>query len=763
MSTDRSSLSWLERFADRRLLHTQAREHPAVIGLIAMALSSISIVLLVWGLNSTDGETFIRSLIWGGLSGAMSLLLCAALMDAWTRGWTRRTIIGGAVVGGGLATTVISVGWFADRTASIYVAPVGLGIAMVGLLFLSDIAATSVARHNTEYLAISMIVTAVAIAVAATTKPSSSGWTGIVAVGTLGLIGAKLSITPWMTTDVLPERSRRTRQRLVLLLSMSGTLVAVLVLGVSNQSWALVVGTWLLVLSLSMGALAALVIDLGGSRWPILEAIAASGFAASVTGLLLLVNLVPAWTTIGWIAFILGSLVGAFFVFNGEGVMTLVLLGALLGWVLVDRVESPVVAENPEGTIVVLGDSFVAGQGAENYLEYTNSQDTGGNMCRRSATSFAYLIAAEFNRTVANYSCSGAKTHEVTGVVDSESPDTRLVSNGQQQLRDLSDGRFRSDLDDVDLVLVSLGGNGAEFSTAVVACFLPSNCTDKSREFLHLATTVEERLVSTYNEIEGTFPDNTPAIVVIPYPSYIGADACGRALDEDEVAFANVFIDTLNSSIRSATKALGDKVLYFDAIDEAYGNHALCDAEPGANLINLLPPAGPILDRLIPTNWHEGSAHPNELGHACTAAVLADWIAERDLLPTVNRAGADFDCEGDRAAAEKLDGRIDDLIDEVSEERGGAEWSTPLPESEGCCDWRENATTAGTECRSDGTCGTVDDWAGARARAVLADLLLPLGLSASGAMLLALFLIRALPTKWLRYFPLVPQQVRDMR
>jgi hypothetical protein len=39
-----------------------------------------------------------------------------------------------------------------------------------------------------------------------------------------------------------------------------------------------------------------------------------------------------------------------------------------------------------------------------------------------------------------------------------------------------------------------------------------------------------------------------------------------------------------------------------------------------------------VFQRLDPTTWHEGTAHPNDLGHRCETVVVADWILNRSGL-----------------------------------------------------------------------------------------------------------------------------------
>ena len=130
----------------------------------------------------------------------------------------------------------------------------------------------------------------------------------------------------------------------------------------------------------------------------------------------------------------------------------------------------------------IVGDSYISGEGlvpnstdpAGNpavYLKDANT-DTSTNHCHRSNTSWAYLMAKTYGTSESNLlfaACSGATTDDVLDRGQYEhSPDD--VIGGKPQIDELH--KFQSQ-GDIDVVLVSIGGNDANFEGVIRTCLLP--------------------------------------------------------------------------------------------------------------------------------------------------------------------------------------------------------------------------------------------------------------------------------------------------
>ncbi|MDY7099976.1 MAG: GDSL-type esterase/lipase family protein, partial [Actinomycetota bacterium] len=330
--------------------------------------------------------------------------------------------------------------------------------------------------------------------------------------------------------------------------------------------------------------------------------------------------------------------VGAWFVFRGDGLVFLVLIGFVLAWALVDR-STGEIDELEAGTPAVLafGDSFISGEGAETFLAGTNTSWGDNNTCRRAPSAFPVLAAAGQDPPMAvhSFACSGAVTDEITSVAQKENVGSD-VAGWLPQLDSLtSTDPVFIEPDDLDaaevalvsiggnVALVSIGGNDAEFGTIVKSCLLPTDCSEDAEAWFALAESIEDDLVDTYEAIEDALPA-TADVVVVPYPRFISPEGCDRVISDDEVAFVDDLVTVLNGTIHRAADRAG--VLVADTADTFEG-HRHCDDEPGANLIVLAPEDGSVVERLDPSTWVHGSMHPWELGHELQAEVLTPLVA----------------------------------------------------------------------------------------------------------------------------------------
>jgi hypothetical protein len=396
------------------------------------------------------------------------------------------------------------------------------------------------------------------------------------------------------------------------------------------------------------------------------------------------------------LAFVLGlmiALVGGFFILRGEGIVLLMLAGYILAWGLVDRSAPPVEAVGEPVQIVALGDSFISGEGALKFFEGTNA--AGGNQCRRAPTSYPYLIATGLNASVRSLACSGAKIADLTtcgqmwpdgrrcrtaapvvadpdedaasedAASDDAAPDEpaplpppeSVVSVWADSLADFGD-RPAGPLpqlvtavaggatDEVDVVLVSIGGNDVGFSSIVKACLLPKGCDERREIWLDAIDLLGPQLDEVYGQIRVAFPN--AHVLVMPYPMIVNAEpgtSCDLGLSQDEREFVVDFIHKLDLTIADAAGRAE-----FEFVDEgvnAYDGHQLCDEQAGANHLKLVPPEGVKLGRYSPATWIPGSMHPNVLGHELTAAASVCAVADA-LAPTAAdgelAGGHEFEC-----------------------------------------------------------------------------------------------------------------------
>lgn len=301
--------------------------------------------------------------------------------------------------------------------------------------------------------------------------------------------------------------------------------------------------------------------------------------------------------------------------------------------------------------IVVFGDSYMSGEGAATFIAGTD--EGGGNECRRSRLAWSMIAGHQppFDEVV-SFACSGADAPNIR-----RAPDPRLTDDearaagfldplpfpqfdgGQAQLDEydawvagLPGGTFTP-----DLVVLSVGGNDAGFSSIGLTCVVPGSCNSEKPRALWAEGNmdrVENRLRQVYTEIAGTFPD-TP-VVVTPYPDPVHDSAleekCSTAmLEVGDAIFVKNFLTSLNARILETTVDFGFHYVHtFPGAMERRGLQ-ICDetngGRAGVNFIGIRSVGGLSEQRFNPTKWHHNSLHPNERGHAALHEAFQRWLA----------------------------------------------------------------------------------------------------------------------------------------
>jgi lysophospholipase L1-like esterase len=303
------------------------------------------------------------------------------------------------------------------------------------------------------------------------------------------------------------------------------------------------------------------------------------------------------------------------------------------------------------GLLVALGDSYMSGEGAQ--IFYKEGADEGKkgspNQCHRAPTAWAAMAGQTkllFN-SVAMLACSGADTYNVRHqgtVKEGERSNIQGNEPGTQLDQvDLLEKELGVKELDPSLVVVSLGGNNAGFSTIGAMCIAPGDCSDKADLWEKTLDQVSRELTSTYQEIRTEFPNAPVLVTAYPIPIFTNtpgtAVKCGQvALSDKDQEFISSFLPKLNATVKEAALKEGfyflDKMA--DALEQAHLQ--LCDPEndgrPGVNFIGLRSVAGIAEQRFNPQNWYHNSLHPNARGHAAMLEVFEEWMAQNPKLGT---------------------------------------------------------------------------------------------------------------------------------
>ena len=517
-----------------------------------------------------------------------------------------------------------------------------LGPASASLLLeerLSAISANSGRRLLGRAAGLTVLALLLWLVTEVTALPAGIRWLALIA-WIAALVIVKVSLPP-----VLSDRESAGSGRFVVVPAIIAVVGCALFWAAGVSSTLRVVGATAMVFGLTVASIGLVSYLQGEPRVelrPWLRTAAIAGLVMVIVSSLSTQNLLPTWPAMVGAIVVIGLVVGAFFIFRGEGLIGILLLGFIVMWAIQSTTvpsESAEAQTESAPAIIAFGDSFTSGEGGDEFFPYTNTQGSDvGNRCRRSTDAYVEVLGENRQEPVRNFGCSGAETADVLGGLDGSGPSRpqgRRTSSGAHQVLEAIDGKFAIEPAAVETVLVGIGGNDVDFSTIVAACLLPVDCDRARDDLVGNAGRVRSAMATTYQTLIERFPN--AEIVVVGYPRYVGETACDRALTEAEVATANALVDQLNTSVVSAAASVNaangnDRVDVF-RIDDLFDGHTLCDDEPWANFLQVRSTEGPLLARLNPVPWIFGSAHPNPEGHRAIGDALHVWLQGERSAP----------------------------------------------------------------------------------------------------------------------------------
>ncbi|WP_028650131.1 GDSL-type esterase/lipase family protein [Nocardioides halotolerans] len=323
---------------------------------------------------------------------------------------------------------------------------------------------------------------------------------------------------------------------------------------------------------------------------------------------------------------------------------------AVMGFTPGDGGTPPSVA-GKKHVLVALGDSYMSGEGAS--IFYDGTDTAGEDTCRRAPSAWAMQAGrlAPFDGTVF-LACSGAKSANIrTSNPDGSDLPKVFVQDGEgatqlAHYRELA----ASEKFTPELVVLSIGGNDAGFSTIGVMCLVPGNCAEKGHWWTGGLADVRRSLDATYTQVRDAFPGTPVVVTAYPDPIYRGkgelapasADdvlrRCSQvALRPEERAFVAGFLEQLNETVREV--AVAHHFYYLEEMKSSLKDAGLqlCDpannGRPGLNFIGLRSVSGLAEQRFNPANWSHNSLHPNERGHQAMLETFERWLAAHPTLP----------------------------------------------------------------------------------------------------------------------------------
>jgi lysophospholipase L1-like esterase len=249
--------------------------------------------------------------------------------------------------------------------------------------------------------------------------------------------------------------------------------------------------------------------------------------------------------------------------------------------------------------LAILGDSYSAGEGADEYFPET---DTPANTCHRSKLTYAVSTFNIPNDAI--MACSGAVTSQI------DLPDTKNgIPSQTDQLRD-----YQTRAGPVDAVVLTIGGNDVKFAKVAESCIF-GDCSAAvdgvpSEQFLVSEMgTLGKKLRDAYGAINSSLNSaemvakrgGMAAIIVLGYPRpapSVDRPCLGLGLDlgplefdfsADDLVFVNRYVTLLNGEIEGAVEAVRKvpgkeaPVFYVPYAEDSFlPDHTVCDRVPYA-------------------------------------------------------------------------------------------------------------------------------------------------------------------------------------
>lgn len=324
--------------------------------------------------------------------------------------------------------------------------------------------------------------------------------------------------------------------------------------------------------------------------------------------------------------------------------------------------------------VVIMGDSYSAGEGAGDYLPGTFGR--GGTLCHRSPHTYGRALWGDERSNIA---CSGAISQDLYNSNHEFDEEPSQLEQLEALLGEQAP----------DLVLLTLGGNDVNFGDVVVRCILIRDCHDyrELRLTCHggittcgrppnietwamdniagLATPMREAYLAIHgvvNDVDAVAArggDPIPVLVlgyVSPVPRYQpGRPGCSLVFTEEDLAFFHRFVDALNQTLEATVSDLqqiGVPVHFVPEVQDAFlPNNTYCDDEPYIRTLRSYSPevqrqwAGvgfrgtPHLSVDIPGSWENRRElmHPTADGYRAITAALARWSVSEPARKPLDR------------------------------------------------------------------------------------------------------------------------------
>lgn len=279
------------------------------------------------------------------------------------------------------------------------------------------------------------------------------------------------------------------------------------------------------------------------------------------------------------------------------------------------------------GDYVAIGDSYSSGEGAGDYLEGTNDDnstsqwwhdnawwpnDPNNNICRRSENAYSASVYEAFN-FAGDYhfgACSGA-------IIDDYENPNHSGNEGEGPQRDWL-------TEDTSLVTISMGGNDFGFGNVLGGC-VTGSC-DSAQEAQRVDAQIDreaQRLVELYTKLSEDAPNARILIIGYPqlFPDYDDITNGGDSfISPEEQRWLNERGRHANEAIQRAIDESGANVEFVDVTDALKGHEVGTD-DPWINDLDLGIDGG-----IFKAPVSNESFHPKAEGQEAIAQIIEDYL-----------------------------------------------------------------------------------------------------------------------------------------
>ncbi len=294
----------------------------------------------------------------------------------------------------------------------------------------------------------------------------------------------------------------------------------------------------------------------------------------------------------------------------------------------------PAAAQNL--VIVSIGDSLAAGEGNPNSFSLAGAV-WSNTPCHRSVNNGRRFASDRINNLAGvstsffDFSCSGAGID--AGLLGPQTTDQPDANNGTRLAQIDQVANFqRTGLNNqpIDILMISIGVNDANFAPVVTACLLPTSCTNSTEMNTARAVIGSTAFANAYDRLGTAIRQklNVRQVYITEYPNLVTSapnNFCGSSpLDAGDASMVGIsstesefvrtnFIVPLNDKIQAAAGRNGWRFVV--GPEDTFATHGYCtDSE--RRYVNTLQ------DSVLRQGNQNGTVHPNINGHRAYADAL---------------------------------------------------------------------------------------------------------------------------------------------